>query len=98
MFGSANRDEAHFEAADQFRPGRDTSKAIAFGAGLYAALTFGWAHLHALHPETVWRPWHFLHVMGITVPSCVAFALRLNRVVFGRRAVFGFDAGDASAA
>ena len=33
MFGSANRDEAHFEAADQFRPGRDTSKAIAFGAG-----------------------------------------------------------------
>jgi cytochrome P450 len=33
MFSSANRDEAHFEAADQFRPGRDTSKAIAFGAG-----------------------------------------------------------------
>jgi cytochrome P450 len=33
MFGSANRDETHFEAADEFRPGRDTSKAIAFGAG-----------------------------------------------------------------
>jgi cytochrome P450 len=33
MFGSANRDEAHFEAGDEFRPGRDTSKAIAFGAG-----------------------------------------------------------------
>ncbi|MBO0741737.1 MAG: cytochrome P450 [Hyphomicrobiaceae bacterium] len=33
MFGSANRDEAHFEAADEFRPGRDTSKAIAFGSG-----------------------------------------------------------------
>jgi cytochrome P450 len=33
MFGTANRDEAHFEAADEFRPGRDTSKAIAFGAG-----------------------------------------------------------------
>lgn len=33
MFGSANRDEAHFDAADQFRPDRDTSKAIAFGAG-----------------------------------------------------------------
>ncbi len=33
MFGAANRDEAHFEAADEFRPGRDTSKAIAFGAG-----------------------------------------------------------------
>jgi cytochrome P450 len=33
MFGSANRDEAHFEAADRFLPARDTSKAIAFGAG-----------------------------------------------------------------
>jgi cytochrome P450 len=33
MFGSANRDEAHFEAADEFRPTRNTSKAIAFGAG-----------------------------------------------------------------
>lgn len=33
MFGSANRDEAHFEHADRFMPGRDTSKAIAFGAG-----------------------------------------------------------------
>jgi len=33
MFGSANRDEAHFEAADQFKPGRDTRKAIAFGSG-----------------------------------------------------------------
>jgi hypothetical protein len=33
VFGSANRDEAHFEAADEFRPGRDTSKAMAFGAG-----------------------------------------------------------------
>jgi cytochrome P450 len=33
MFGSANRDEAHFAAADEFKPGRDTSKAIAFGAG-----------------------------------------------------------------
>lgn len=33
MFGSANRDEAHFEHGDEFRPARDTSKAIAFGAG-----------------------------------------------------------------
>jgi cytochrome P450 len=33
MFGSANRDEKHFERADQFDPGRDTSKSIAFGAG-----------------------------------------------------------------
>src|SRR5256714_1017298 len=33
MFGSANRDEAHFAEADQFDVTRDTSKSIAFGAG-----------------------------------------------------------------
>ena len=33
MFGSANRDEAHFANADQFDVSRDTAKSIAFGAG-----------------------------------------------------------------
>src|SRR3954464_2729550 len=33
MFGSANRDEAHFANADRFDLTRDTSKSIAFGAG-----------------------------------------------------------------
>ena len=33
MFGSANRDEAHFAEPDRFQPGRDTSKTITFGAG-----------------------------------------------------------------
>ena len=33
MFGSANRDEAHFAAADTFDVTRDTGKSIAFGAG-----------------------------------------------------------------
>jgi len=33
MFGSANRDEAHFADADQFDLTRDTAKSIAFGAG-----------------------------------------------------------------
>lgn len=33
MFGSANRDEAHFSQPDRFDVGRDTSKSIAFGAG-----------------------------------------------------------------
>ncbi|MGV7212890.1 cytochrome P450 [Bradyrhizobium sp. UFLA05-112] len=33
MFGSANRDEKHFEHADQFDVRRDTSKSVAFGAG-----------------------------------------------------------------
>lgn len=33
MFGSANRDEKHFENADRFDIRRDTAKSIAFGAG-----------------------------------------------------------------
>jgi cytochrome P450 len=33
MFNSANRDEAYFPAADHFIPGRDSSAAMAFGAG-----------------------------------------------------------------
>ena len=33
MFGSANRDEAHFADADKFNLTRDTAKSIAFGAG-----------------------------------------------------------------
>ena len=33
MFGSANRDEKHFESADEFDISRDASKSIAFGAG-----------------------------------------------------------------
>src|ERR1041384_6386106 len=33
MFGSANRDEAHFADAERFDLARDTSKSIAFGAG-----------------------------------------------------------------
>ena len=33
MFGSANRDERHFENADRFDLRRDASKSVAFGAG-----------------------------------------------------------------
>jgi cytochrome P450 len=33
MFGSANRDEAHFADAERFDLARDTGKSIAFGAG-----------------------------------------------------------------
>ena len=33
MFGSANRDELHFDRADEFDITRDASKSIAFGAG-----------------------------------------------------------------
>ncbi|EDY80404.1 transporter, SSS family, putative [Verrucomicrobiia bacterium DG1235] len=60
-----------------------------FGAGLYAALTFGWEAWHSASPETITAPWHFLHVMFITVWACVAFALATNRVIFKRKSTFG---------
>lgn len=63
---------------------------VAFGALLYATLTFGWSHAHEVRPDTFGRPWHFLHLMCLTVWSCLAFALATNRVVFRRRAVFGW--------
>jgi SSS family solute:Na+ symporter len=63
---------------------------VAFGALVYASLTFGWTRLHEAHPETIAPPWHFLHLMCITVFACVAFALTLNRVGFKRRARFGW--------
>lgn len=59
---------------------------IVFGAGLYGALTFGWAALHRNAPASVPVPWHFLHLMFVTVWACVGFALALNRFAFGRRA------------
>jgi SSS family solute:Na+ symporter len=70
---------------------------VAFGALVYAALTFGWNALFAAHPETIARPWHFLHLMALTVAACTAFALALNRLAFGRRAVFGWVEDDLTA-
>jgi SSS family solute:Na+ symporter len=61
---------------------------IVFGVALYGGLSFGWPALHTAHPQSVPVAWHFLHLMFITVWSCVGFALLLNRVVFGRRAEF----------
>jgi SSS family solute:Na+ symporter len=61
---------------------------VVFGALLYAALTFGWNGLYEAHPRTVIKPWHFLHLMCLTVWACIGFALAVNRVVFGRKAEF----------
>jgi len=60
---------------------------ILFGSGLYAAFTFGWPALLPLFPSLP-QPPHFLHLMFITVWSCVAFALLVNRLIFKRRAGF----------
>lgn len=50
--------------------------AVIFGVGLYAFFTF------------VWMPIHYIHMMVFTLGACIAFALLLNRVVFGQRATF----------
>ena len=34
---------------------------------------------------------HYIHMMFITLLSCVAFALTVNRLVFGRRAEFSLE-------
>ncbi len=49
--------------------------AVVFGALLYAVFTF------------VWTPTHYIHLMVVTLGACVAFALGVNRLVFGKRAV-----------
>jgi solute:Na+ symporter, SSS family len=58
---------------------------IVFGASFYGALSFGWPVLHR-HVASVPTPPHFLHLMFLTVWSCVGFALLVNRVCFRRRA------------
>lgn len=67
---------------------------IVFGSAFYALFAFGWPAWHAAHPDSP-APWHFLHSMALTVWSCIAFALALNRVAFGKKA--GFELGTREA-
>jgi len=60
---------------------------IVFGAVLYGSMSFGWPALHKANPA-VPAPPHFLHLMAVTVWACVAFALSVNRLIFGRKATF----------
>lgn len=60
---------------------RAVMASLVFGAGLYAFFTF------------VWNPLFYLHLMAITLVSCIVFALLVNRFVFGRPITFG--GGDA---
>ena len=49
--------------------------AVVFGVLLYAVFTF------------VWTPVHYIHLMLVTLVACVMFALTVNRVLLGKRAV-----------
>ena len=44
---------------------------VIFGISLYAIFTF------------VWTPFHYIHLMFITLVACIAFALFVNRIIFG---------------
>lgn len=59
---------------------------LVFGALAYWGGTVGWNLLHDAHPAAIGRPWHFVHVGAITLLLNTAFALILNRLLFGRRA------------
>lgn len=60
---------------------------LLFGAVFYALLSFGWPVWHRADPMLPAPP-HFLHLMFVTVWSCVGFALAFNRLALGKRAVF----------
>ena len=45
--------------------------AVIFGVALYAFFTF------------IWSPTHYIHLMFVTLVSCVLMALTLNKVLFG---------------
>ncbi|MBK8858088.1 MAG: sodium/solute symporter [Opitutaceae bacterium] len=68
---------------------------ILFGAVLYALLSFAWPAWHTRHPTSIPAAPHFLHLMFVTLWSCVAFALALNRFVFKQRAVFELGTREA---
>lgn len=51
---------------------RAAMAALIFGTALYAFFTF------------VWTPLHYIHLMAVTLLSCIAFGLLVNRLVFGK--------------
>ncbi|MDC0343446.1 cytochrome P450 [bacterium] len=71
MFGSANRDEAHFADPDSFDVSRDTSAAIAFGAGPHFCA--GAAASRCLITEIA-LPLAFEHLPGLRLAGDVALS------------------------
>lgn len=71
MFGSANRDEAHFSAPDNFDITRDTQPAISFGAGPHFCA--GAAAARCLISEVA-LPLVFTHLKNLRLDGPVPFA------------------------
>ncbi|MDP5029745.1 MAG: SLC5 family protein [Paraglaciecola sp.] len=60
--------------------------AVIFGVLMYGSLTFEFSPLHS--------SWHYIHLMPVTLISCISFALFINRFVFGQRAKFAWGSND----
>jgi SSS family solute:Na+ symporter len=56
--------------------------AVLFGTSLYAFFSFGLDEM----------PLHYIHMMLVTLVSCVMVALITNRLIFGGSAQFGYAA------
>ena len=56
--------------------------AVLFGVGLYASLTFEFSPIHS--------SWHYIHLMPVTLFSCIAFALLVNQFLLGNKAELSF--------
>jgi SSS family solute:Na+ symporter len=63
---------------------RAAMAALIFGTALYAFFTF------------VWTPVHYIHLMAVTLFSCIGFGLLVNRVIFGKSASLPLLARPAS--
>lgn len=56
--------------------------AVIFGVAFYALLTFDFSPIKS--------SWHYIHIMPITLFSCIAVALGMNKFVFGKENTLAF--------
>jgi len=56
--------------------------AVIFGVAFYALLTFDFSPIKS--------SWHYIHIMPITLFSCIAVALAMNKFLFGKENILVF--------
>lgn len=59
--------------------------AVIFGVAFYALLTFDFSPIKS--------SWHYIHIMPITLFSCIGVALLTNRFLFGNSSEFSWSKG-----
>jgi SSS family solute:Na+ symporter len=60
--------------------------AVIFGVLMYGTLTFDFSPLKS--------SWHYIHLMPITLISCISIALLINKFAFGGKAKFAWGSND----